>query len=52
MEIIIVDELLVQDSGVITSTSPATAVDVAFTLLEELTSRDNALTVRIWAGFK
>lgn len=47
-----VDELLVQDNGVITSTSPATAVDVSFTLLEELTSRDNILTVRMWAGFK
>lgn len=52
MEMIIVDELLVQDSDVITSASPATAVNVAFTLLEELISRDNALAVRMWVGFK
>ncbi len=52
MEMIIVDELLVQDSGVITSASPATAVNVAFALLEELISLDNTWTVRMWVGFK
>jgi 4-methyl-5(b-hydroxyethyl)-thiazole monophosphate biosynthesis len=36
---------------IITSTSPATAADVAFTLLEKLTSRENAKTIRQWMDF-
>lgn len=47
----VIDAPLVQDGGVITSTSPATATDVAFALLEALTSHDNAMTVRKWMGF-
>ncbi len=52
MGVVVVDEPLVQDSGIITSTSPATATDVAFALLEELTSRDNALAIKRWMGLE
>ena len=48
----VIDEPLVRDGKVITSTSPATAVDVAFALLEELTSPDNVMTVKKWMGFE
>ena len=48
---VVVDEPLVQEGNIITSTSPATAVDVAFALLEELTSRENAVAIRKWMGF-
>jgi len=52
MEANVVDAQVVQDGNIITSTSPATAVDVAFALLESLTSRENAVTVRRWMGFQ
>jgi 4-methyl-5(b-hydroxyethyl)-thiazole monophosphate biosynthesis len=48
----VVDAQVVQDGNIITSTSPATAIDVAFALLESLTSRENAVTVRRWMGFQ
>ncbi|HEY81697.1 MAG TPA: DJ-1/PfpI family protein [Dehalococcoidia bacterium] len=47
----VIDAQLVQDGGIITSTSPATATDVAFALLEKLTSSDNAKAIRRWMGF-
>ncbi len=42
----VLDERLVVDGNVITSTGPETALDVAFTLLEMLTGRDNVDAVR------
>jgi len=42
----VVDEPPVRDGNTIASTSPATAVDVAFALLEILTSRENAVKIR------
>lgn len=47
----VVDEPVVQDGPFITSTSPATAVEVALRLLEELTGRENASTIRHRMGF-
>ncbi len=47
----VVDESVVRDGSIVTSTSPATAVDVAFTLLEMLTSPDNVRTTRHMMGF-
>ena len=52
MGAVVVDTPLVQDGNIITSTSPATAIDVAFTLLENLTSPKNAMTIRRWMGFE
>ncbi len=51
MGVVIVDERLVFDGNVITSTSPATAIDVAFALLERLTSRENCLEIRRLMGY-
>lgn len=48
----VVDAPLVRDGGIITSTSPATAIDVAFALLEDLASRENVTTVRRLMGFE
>jgi len=47
----IVDAPIVLDENVITSTSPATAVDVGFALLERLTSNENAEKIRTLMGF-
>lgn len=47
----VLDQHIVKDGGVITSTSPATAVDVAFVLLEELTSRENVRETKRRMGF-
>ena len=47
----IVDAPIVCDENVITSTSPATAVDVGFALLERLTSKENAEKIRTLMGF-
>lgn len=46
----VVDEPLVQDGQFITSTSPATALDVALRLLADLTGADNARTIRHLMG--
>ena len=48
----VVDAPVVRDGNIITSTSPATATEVAFALLEELTSHDNAIKVRRLMGFE
>lgn len=48
---VVVDRHVVRDGQFITSTSPATATDVAFALLELLTSRDNAARTRHMMGF-
>lgn len=45
------DQSIVIDDNIITSTSPATALDVAFTLLRMLTSPDNENKVKIGMGF-
>ncbi len=43
---IVLDENVVVDGNIITSTGPATAPDVAFTLLEMLTGKENVASVR------
>jgi len=48
----VVDEPLVRDGNIITSTSPATGIDVAFALLEVLTSHENAMKIRGLMGFE
>ncbi|MEM9940729.1 MAG: DJ-1/PfpI family protein [Planctomycetota bacterium] len=52
MGVDVVDEAIVIDKNVITSTSPATAVGVALTLVEKLSSKKNADHVRHEMGFK
>jgi 4-methyl-5(b-hydroxyethyl)-thiazole monophosphate biosynthesis len=47
----VVDEPVVQDGSFITSTSPATAAEVALRLLGELTGQDNARRIRHLMGF-
>jgi 4-methyl-5(b-hydroxyethyl)-thiazole monophosphate biosynthesis len=47
----VVDEPIVRDGNVITSTSPATAIEVALHLLAELTSQQNADRIRYLMGF-
>jgi 4-methyl-5(b-hydroxyethyl)-thiazole monophosphate biosynthesis len=48
----VVDEAVVRDRNIVTSTSPATAVEVALTLVEALTDRDNAAKIRHLMGFE
>jgi len=43
---------IVRDCNIITSASPATAADVAFALLEDLTSRRNVALIKKRMGFK
>ena len=47
----VVDERVVVDRGIITSTAPETAVDVALALLAVLTGEENALNVRRAMGY-
>jgi 4-methyl-5(b-hydroxyethyl)-thiazole monophosphate biosynthesis len=47
----VLDELIVQDDNVITSTGPGTAVEVALRLLAELTGTENAKQIRHLMGF-
>ncbi|NNG00818.1 MAG: DJ-1/PfpI family protein [Desulfobacteraceae bacterium] len=47
----VVDAQVVTDGNIITSTSPATAMEVAFTLVEHLTGKPNADKVRTLMGF-
>lgn len=46
------DQALVVDKNVVTSSSPATALDVAFWLLERLTDSENVQKVQGLMGFK
>jgi len=46
------DKPIVQDGNIITSTSPATAVAVAFTLLEILTTQENVKKIKAMMGFE
>jgi 4-methyl-5(b-hydroxyethyl)-thiazole monophosphate biosynthesis len=48
----VVDEPIVKDGNVITSTSPATAMEVAFELLAQITSEENSNHIRELMGFK
>ena len=48
----IVNEPIVVDGNIITSCSPQTAVDVAFTLLEMLTDREKMKKVKTAMGFQ
>lgn len=47
----VVDAGLVRDGNVITSAAPSTAIDVAFTLLAEVTSAENTSHIRHMMGF-
>jgi len=47
----VIHQPIVMDDDLITSWNPSTAVDVAFLLLEHLTSKDNAGKVRQLMGF-
>jgi len=47
----VLDEHVVIDKNIITSSCPATAIDVAFALLELLTDKDNCNKVKEWMGF-
>ena len=47
----VVDAAIVTDDNKITSTSPATAIEVALNLVERLTSRQNAERIRHLMGF-
>jgi 4-methyl-5(b-hydroxyethyl)-thiazole monophosphate biosynthesis len=47
----LVDEPIVRDGNIITSTGPGTAVGVAFELLEDLTDADNVARIRHLMGF-
>jgi 4-methyl-5(b-hydroxyethyl)-thiazole monophosphate biosynthesis len=47
----VVDERIVIDKNIITSTGPATALEVAFSLLEMLTDKDNVDLVKKYMRF-
>ena len=47
----VVNRPVVIDDNIITSWNPSTAFDVAFTMLERLTSKDNARYIRQQMGF-
>ena len=47
----VLDEKIVRDGNIITSSSPETAVEVAFQLLEMITTRHNAERIRHLMGF-
>ncbi len=47
----VVDQPLVREGNIVTSTSPATAVEVALSLLAELTGVENAERIRHLMGF-
>lgn len=48
---VISDQPIVIDDNIITSYNPSTAFDVAFTLLELLTSKENTINVKKLMGF-
>jgi 4-methyl-5(b-hydroxyethyl)-thiazole monophosphate biosynthesis len=48
---VVVDEMVVEDGQFITSTSPATAMEVALRLLEHVTGAENATAIRNLMGF-
>ncbi|MBD3165329.1 DJ-1 family protein [bacterium] len=48
----VVDERIVEDHRILTSTAPETALDVAFRLLERLTGPENTAVVRREMGYR
>lgn len=48
----IINQPIVEDSNIITSWNPSTAMDVAFALLEKLTSLENTNNVKSLMGFE
>lgn len=50
-EVKVIDQPIVWDRNVITSTSPATAMEVAFELLSRITSKENSDQIRQKMGF-
>lgn len=51
MGVNVVQRPIVVDRNIITSQSPATAMDVAFTLIEKLTSKANVERIKVGMGF-
>lgn len=51
MGVNVVQRPIVVDGNIITSQSPATAMDVAFTLIEKLTSKANVERIKVGMGF-
>jgi 4-methyl-5(b-hydroxyethyl)-thiazole monophosphate biosynthesis len=51
MGAIVKDEKIIIDENIITSTGPSTALDVAFTLLEFLTGKENVQVVKKYMRF-
>ena len=49
--VVVSNEVIVVDDNLITSNGPSTAIEVAFILLERLTSKENTLQVRKLMGF-
>lgn len=49
--VVIPDQPIVTDDNIITSYNPSTAFDVAFKLLERLTSEENCNKVKTLMGF-
>jgi 4-methyl-5(b-hydroxyethyl)-thiazole monophosphate biosynthesis len=52
MGVNVVNKPIVEDSNIITSWNPSTAMDVAFLLLERLTTQENSLYIKEIMGFK
>jgi 4-methyl-5(b-hydroxyethyl)-thiazole monophosphate biosynthesis len=50
--IVVRDQRIIEEERIITSSCPSTAVEVAFRLLEGLTSPENALKVRQEMGYQ
>lgn len=48
----VLDEQIVVDRNIITSTGPATSIDVAFLLLQMLTGTENVKIIKKWMRFK
>ena len=51
MGVDVVNEPIVISKNIITSWNPSTAMDVAFLLLEKLTSLENTMKVKTLMGF-
>lgn len=51
MTIVLADEPIVVDHNIVTSYNPSTAFDVAFQLLESLTTKENCTKVKYLMGF-
>jgi 4-methyl-5(b-hydroxyethyl)-thiazole monophosphate biosynthesis len=51
MGVNVIQRPIVVDANIITSQSPATAINVAFTLIEKLTSRANVEKIKEGMGF-